>query len=187
QEKEVHFAAEIRKNADRLVSLINDIIRLSELDQKENTPDFEQLDLYAVAEERLELLRENARSKNIQVELHGGCTYVLSNKGMLTELIDNLGQNAIRYNVVNGKVDITVEKEGTHAVLTVEDTGIGIPPKDQERVFERFYRVDKSRSKEKGGTGLGLSIVKHIVERYGGKIVLSSTPGFATSIRIEFP
>lgn len=184
QEKEVHFAAEIRKNADRLVSLINDIIRLSELDQKENTPDFEQLDLYAVAEERLELLRENARSKNIQVELHGGCTYVLSNKGMLTELIDNLGQNAIRYNVVNGKVDITVEKEGTHAVLTVEDTGIGIPPKDQERVFERFYRVDKSRSKETGGTGLGLAIVKHIVELHDGEIQLKSEVNKGTQIRI---
>ena len=127
EEKVIHFSAEIRKNADRLVSLINDIIRLSELDHKESTPEFVSLDLYEIAEERLELLRSNAREKNIQISLKGENCMVLSNKGMLIELIDNLVQNAIRYNVQNGMVEVCVDHNKNHAVLKVSDSGIGIP------------------------------------------------------------
>ena len=184
EEKVIHFSAEIRKNADRLVSLINDIIRLSELDHKESTPEFVSLDLYEIAEERLELLRSNAREKNIQISLKGENCMVLSNKGMLIELIDNLVQNAIRYNVQNGMVEVCVDHNKNHAVLKVSDSGIGIPKDEQKRVFERFYRVDKSRSRETGGTGLGLAIVKHIVEIHDGSIELESEVKKGTSITV---
>ena len=184
EEKVIHFSAEIRKNADRLVSLINDIIRLSELDHKESTPEFVSLDLYEIAEERLELLRSNAREKNIQISLKGENCMVLSNKGMLIELIDNLVQNAIRYNVQNGMVEVYVGHNKNHAVLKVSDSGIGIPKDEQKRVFERFYRVDKSRSRETGGTGLGLAIVKHIVEIHDGSIELESEVKKGTSITV---
>lgn len=184
EEKVIHFSAEIRKNADRLVSLINDIIRLSELDHKESTPEFVSLDLYEIAEERLELLRSNAREKNIQISLKGESCMVLSNKGMLIELIDNLVQNAIRYNVQNGMVEVCVGHNKNHAVLKVSDSGIGIPKDEQKRVFERFYRVDKSRSRETGGTGLGLAIVKHIVEIHDGSIELESEVKKGTSITV---
>lgn len=184
EEKVIHFSAEIRKNADRLVSLINDIIRLSELDHKESTPEFVSLDLYEIAEERLELLRSNAREKNIQISLKGENCMVLSNKGMLIELIDNLVQNAIRYNVQNGMVEVCVGHNKNHAVLKVSDSGIGIPKNEQKRVFERFYRVDKSRSRETGGTGLGLAIVKHIVEIHDGSIELESEVKKGTSITV---
>ena len=184
EEKVIHFSAEIRKNADRLVSLINDIIRLSELDHKESTSEFVSLDLYEIAEERLELLRSNAREKNIQISLKGENCMVLSNKGMLIELIDNLVQNAIRYNVQNGMVEVCVDHNKNHAVLKVSDSGIGIPKDEQKRVFERFYRVDKSRSRETGGTGLGLAIVKHIVEIHDGSIELESEVKKGTSITV---
>ncbi|MBQ5849488.1 MAG: ATP-binding protein, partial [Lachnospiraceae bacterium] len=184
EEKVIHFSAEIRINADRLVSLINDIIRLSELDHKESTPDFVSLDLYEITEERLELLRSNAREKNIQISLKGESCMVLSNKGMLIELIDNLVQNAIRYNVQNGMVEVYVGHNKNHAVLKVSDSGIGIPKDEQKRVFERFYRVDKSRSRETGGTGLGLAIVKHIVEIHDGSIELESEVKKGTSITV---
>lgn len=184
EKKTIHFASEIRKNADRLVSLINDIIRLSELDHKETLSNFEQVDLWDVAKERLELLRSNAREKNVHISLKGNVCPVLSNRGMLVELIDNLVQNAIRYNVPDGNVEIIVEKVENQASLTVKDTGIGIPKDEQSRIFERFYRVDKSRSRETGGTGLGLAIVKHIVELHDGKIVLESEVGKGSSIQI---
>lgn len=185
EQKGIHFAAEIRKNADRLVSLINDIIRLSELDYKEKTPEFVQLDLCEVARERLELLKSNAREKNIEIVFRGESCPLLSNRGMMIELIDNLVQNAIRYNVQDGKVMVSVCKKDSKTVLTVSDTGIGIPKDDQERVFERFYRVDKSRSRETGGTGLGLAIVKHIVELHDGVIMLESDEGKGTTVRVE--
>jgi len=183
EEKGIYFATEIRKNADLLVSLINDIIRLSEIDQK-SSPDFEQLDLYEIVRDRMELLRSSAREKNIKISLTGMNCHVLSEKGMLIELVDNLVQNAIRYNVANGKVDISVNSNGNHAVLRVSDTGIGIPREEQQRIFERFYRVDKSRSRETGGTGLGLAIVKHIVELHDGEIILNSEIGKGTEIEI---
>lgn len=110
--------------------------------------------------------------------------YATSNRGMMTELLDNLIQNAIRYNVPNGTVLVEVEKEENKGILSVSDTGIGIPEADQGRVFERFYRVDKSRSRDTGGTGLGLSIVKHIVELHDGRLELESRPGKGTTFRV---
>lgn len=186
ESRQIKFAGDIRKNADRLLSLINDIIRLSELDHSAVCPDFSRIDLYEVVSERLELLQSNARNKNIRLNLHGPRQKleIISNRGMLIELVDNLVQNSIRYNVVNGKVDVYVRKENGHGVLVVSDTGIGIPDEDRQRVFERFYRVDKSRSRETGGTGLGLAIVKHIVELHNGEIELVSVLGKGTTIKI---
>lgn len=178
------FADKIRKNADRLVSLINDIIRLSELDATDGHDDFSQVDLYEVAQERIEILRVTADKADVKIELHGEKTMVLSNRSMLIELIDNLCQNAIRYNVPCGRVEVEIGKKGNKALLTVTDTGIGIPPEEQNRIFERFYRVDKSRSRETGGTGLGLAIVKHIVEIHDGQINLTSEVGRGTTIEV---
>ena len=178
------FADKIRKNADRLVSLINDIIRLSELDATDGHDDFSQVDLYEVAQERIEILRVTADKADVKIELHGEKTMVISNRSMLIELIDNLCQNAIRYNVPCGRVEVEIGKKGNKALLTVTDTGIGIPPEEQSRIFERFYRVDKSRSRETGGTGLGLAIVKHIVEIHDGQINLTSEVGRGTTIEV---
>ncbi|MDY3795272.1 MAG: histidine kinase dimerization/phospho-acceptor domain-containing protein, partial [Agathobacter sp.] len=125
------FADKIRKNADRLVSLINDIIRLSELDATDGHDDFSQVDLYEVAQERIEILRVTADKADVKIELHGEKTMVLSNRSMLIELIDNLCQNAIRYNVPCGRVEVEIGKKGNKALLTVTDTGIGIPPEEQ--------------------------------------------------------
>lgn len=184
EEQQVKFASEIRKHSDRLVSLVNDIIRLSELDHKESVSEFTKIDMYEVAEERVELLQNNARNKNIHLKLEGQHVMVTSNRGMLIELLDNLIQNAIRYNISNGMVDVTVTQKDNHAQLVVADTGIGIPEEDQDRVFERFYRVDKSRSRETGGTGLGLAIVKHIVDLHDGEINLESQIGKGTKVTV---
>lgn len=184
EKQQIKFAGEIRKHADRLVSLVNDIIRLSELDHNESLPKFTKVDLYEIAEERIELLKNNARGKSVRVNLKGGKSLVTSNRSLMTELVDNLVQNAIRYNVQNGSVDVTVRKENNHTELIVADTGIGIPKEDQDRVFERFYRVDKSRSRDTGGTGLGLAIVKHIVELHAGEIYLESSVGKGTTIKV---
>lgn len=184
QKKQIKFAADIKKNADRLVTLINDIIRLSELDQSESANGFTPQDLYEVAVERVELLQTNAQKKGIRLSITGGAGKVLSNREMLVELVDNLVQNAIRYNVPGGTVAVFVGREEGHTVLEVKDTGIGIPEADKERIFERFYRVDKSRSRDTGGTGLGLAIVKHIIELHDGHIELESTLGKGTRIKV---
>ncbi len=185
-DKQVKFAGDIKKNADRLVVLINDIIRLSELDHSEAGVNFTKQNLYEIARERVELLQNNASKKNVSLTLSGQDITVLSNRGMIIELLDNLIQNAIRYNVAGGKVEVEILKLDNKAVLMVKDTGIGIPEEDRERIFERFYRVDKSRSRETGGTGLGLAIVKHIVELHNGKIELESRLGEGTSVKIFF-
>lgn len=185
-EKQIKFAGDIKKNADRLVTLINDIIRLSELDHSKAGESFSQENIYEVAKERVELLQNNAGKKNVNLSLLGEDTFVLSNRGMLIELLDNLIQNAIRYNIPGGKVEVVVSTEDGTAVLMVKDTGIGIPEADKDRVFERFYRVDKSRSRDTGGTGLGLAIVKHIVELHGGRIELDSRLGEGTTVKILF-
>lgn len=185
-DKQVKFAGDIKKNADRLVVLINDIIRLSELDHSEAGVNFTKQNLYEIARERVELLQNNASKKNVSLMLSGKDITVLSNRGMIIELLDNLIQNAIRYNVAGGRVEVEVAEADNKAVLIVRDTGIGIPEEDRERIFERFYRVDKSRSRETGGTGLGLAIVKHIVELHNGKIELESTLGEGTCVKIFF-
>lgn len=181
-----HFVREIRKNSDRLLTLINDIIRLSELDHSEKQPGFEEIDLYAIVSEIIDILNVSAEKKNITLSFAGQSCKLRGNKDMLRELSDNLIQNAIRYNNEGGSVWVRVKEENGAKVLLVKDNGIGIPKEDQERIFERFYRVDKSRSKATGGTGLGLAIVKHIVELHDAKILLESEIGQGTEIRVVF-
>ena len=186
EEQQKHFYQEIRKNADRLLALINDIIRLSDLDRKGHEPSFGVIDLYEVVKECMDELTVNAKQRNVNISLDGESCNVHGSKDMLKELVENLAQNAIRYNNAGGKVWVSVTKRDGRSVLTVKDNGIGIPASEQERIFERFYRVDKSRSKATGGTGLGLAIVKHIVEIHDAKIELDSAPGVGTTISVLF-
>ncbi len=180
-----HFYQEIGKNASRLLTLIDDIIRLSELDRSEREIQFEEVDLYQIATECMENLTVNAKQRNIELSFEGESCIMMGNKDTLKELIENLVQNAIRYNNEGGKVYVSVRKE-FGPTLIVKDNGIGIPAAEQQRVFERFYRVDKSRSKATGGTGLGLAIVKHIVEIHDATINLDSAPGVGTTISVIF-
>ncbi len=183
--QEKHFCQEIRKNCERLIALINDIIRLSELDQKERLPEFEKVDLYETVSEVLEGLRLQANKHSITLSFQGEHCFVRGNRNMLKELAENLIQNAIRYNNPNGKVDVIIRPGSLRTDFIVKDNGIGIPASEQSRVFERFYQVDKSRSKEAGGTGLGLAIVKHIVELHDGQIELDSAPGVGTTVSVH--
>ena len=186
EEQQKHFYQEIRKNADRLLALINDIIRLSDLDRKGHEPSFGVIDLYEVVKECMDELTVNAKQRNVNISLDGESCNVHGSKDMLKELVENIAQNAIRYNNAGGKVWVSVTKRDGRSVLTVKDNGIGIPASEQQRIFERFYRVDKSRSKATGGTGLGLAIVKHIVEIHDAKIELDSAPGVGTTISVLF-
>ena len=179
------FVGNIRKEATRLVSLINDIIRLSQLDEN-HEPATETVELTEVTKEVVEILTASAAKRNVKLCFDGESTTILGVRRYIYEIIYNLCDNAIRYNVDGGKVAITVGKENGHAVIVVKDTGIGIPPEHQSRIFERFYRVDKSHSKETGGTGLGLSIVKHAVQYHGGQMTLDSTVGKGTTVTITF-
>lgn len=185
EEQSKHFIKEIRKNSERLLSLINDIIRLSELDRSEAEPTFELLDLYDVVSDCMEALKVNANKRQVNLHFTGEHCNVRGNREMLSELTDNLVQNAIRYNNENGNVWVEVRGKDDIS-LSVRDDGIGIPDEDQNRVFERFYRVDKSRSKATGGTGLGLAIVKHIVEIHEAKIELYSKVNKGTTITVIF-
>lgn len=187
KEKEIHIAKQIRNNASRLLSLINDIIKLSELDHKDIPRKFERVDLYEIAENCCKELSINAKGMNVSLTNDGSKgTFVLGERELLKELVENLVQNAIRYNIDGGYVKVTTLTIEGHAVLSVSDNGIGIPGKDQEHVFERFYRVDKSRSRETGGTGLGLAIVKHIAEIHNAEINLLSYTDKGTVITIKF-
>ncbi len=194
----IRFAREIHRNSNRLLTLINDIIRLSELDTVDMNVGFERLNLYDLAFNCVEMLKMNAEKHKVTISIKGQEVYILGNRQMIDEMIYNLCDNAIRYNNENGTVAVTVmgirRFESEHgrlkneAVLSVKDTGIGIPKKHQQRIFERFYRVDKSRSKSTGGTGLGLAIVKHIVAGHkGAAIELESDSGKGTEIKIIFP
>ncbi|MDO5540475.1 MAG: ATP-binding protein [Eubacteriales bacterium] len=187
-EDATRFAGEIHKSSQRLLMLINDILRLSELDTADGTFVTEKVDLYELAKKCVDMLQISAEKHNVTLMLSGtaGCM-IQANREMIEEIMYNLCSNSIRYNVPEGRVIISVGREGNHAVLTVEDTGIGIPPEDQKRIFERFYRVDKSRSKSTGGTGLGLAIVKHAVAKHDAQIGLWSKPGEGTRIRVVFP
>ena len=179
------FVGNIRKEATRLVSLINDIIRLSQLDEN-NEPATETVDLWDVAKEVVDVLTVVATKRNIELRIEGSPCTIFGVRRYIYEIIYNLCDNAIRYNVDGGSVTISIEKDNGRAVVTVKDTGIGIAPEHQSRIFERFYRVDKSHSKETGGTGLGLSIVKHAVQYHSGKITLDSEIGKGTTVKIVF-
>ncbi len=186
EEAEVHVAGQIRHNADRLLTLVTDIIQLSELDHGELPRKFEPLDLLAVAEECASEYAPMAAQKNIELTCNGVSAGINADRGLIREMIDNLLQNAIRYNKENGTVKVHVTIENGHPMISVKDTGIGIPADQLDRVFERFYRVDKSRSRETGGTGLGLAIVKHIVELHSAEIAIDSVVDSGTNIIIRF-
>ena len=179
------FVGNIKNEATRLVTLINDIIRLSQLDEDREAV-MEPVDLYSVAKEAVESLSASAAKKQVELQLNGSSCVINGIRRYLYEIIYNLCDNAIRYNEEGGKVTVTLKQEEGNTVLTVADTGIGIPADHQSRIFERFYRVDKSHSKETGGTGLGLSIVKHAVAYHGGKIKLESTVNVGTTITVCF-
>ena len=187
EENTRHFAGEIHKSATRLLTLINDIIRLSELDATDVSHSFENINLHQVAETCVNMLQMNAEKHHVRISFAGENCSVFSTKEMIEELVYNLCDNAIRYNIEGGEVFVSVKDSTEGVVLSVKDTGIGIPQKHQERIFERFYRVDKSRSKSTGGTGLGLAIVKHIVAQSNAQMELISEPGKGTEIRIVFP
>ena len=175
-----HIARQIRHNSERLLSLINDIIRLSELDHKELPRKFTEVDLLSLAAECCRNLSISAERRHLFLTCEGEAVILSADRERLKELLENLNQNAIQYNRVR-----TFRKEG-HPALSVTDTGIGIPKQHQERIFERFYRVDKSRSRETGGTGLGLAIVKHIAEIHDAEILLDSEPGKGTTVTVRF-
>lgn len=179
------FVGHIRTEAERLLTLIEDIIRLSRLDEENEIP-FEDVDLYEVADEVVGRLESMAAAKNIEISMTGESVHIKSVRRLLTEIIFNLCDNAIKYNRDGGMVEVSVNKIEGRAVVSVKDSGIGISPEHQTKIFERFYRVDKSRSKESGGTGLGLSIVKHAVQHLNGKIDLQSRVGEGTMIRVSF-
>lgn len=180
-----HFIGNIKNEATRLVSLINDIIRLSQLDEDSEIAT-ESVDLVEVANEVADVLSASAAKKQVQISVNGDSCAINGVRRYLYEILYNLCDNAIRYNNAGGEVDVSVKRDGGNTVVSVSDTGIGIPPEHHSRIFERFYRVDKSHSKETGGTGLGLSIVKHAVAYHHGKLKLDSTPGKGTTITITF-
>ncbi len=186
EESEVHVAKQIRHNADRLLSLITDIIQLSELDHRELPRAFEYMDLLEAAQECVREQQPMAEKKNIRLICEGIPAGITADPGLIREMIDNLLQNAVRYNREGGEVRVSVNIENGHPVLSVRDTGIGIPAEHQDRVFERFYRVDKSRSRETGGTGLGLAIVKHITDIHSAELQLESRVGEGTAVTVRF-
>lgn len=180
------FFTRIHDEAARLVTLIQDIIRLSQLDEGVSLPT-EAVALLPLAREAVQSLRDTAETKQVTVTVTGEDVTVQAQRRLLWEVLYNLCENAIKYNVAGGSVTVDVTQREGNAVLTVCDTGIGIPADQQSRVFERFYRVDKSHSRQSGGTGLGLSIVKHAVSDMGGSISLDSTAGQGTIIHVTLP
>ena len=180
------FVGHIHAEAARLVTLIDDIIRLSQLDEGDAMPT-EPVDLLAVSQEAAENLQDAAAARGVTVGVTGQPAVIPGVRRLIYEIVYNLCDNAIKYNRDGGRVDVTVAADADGSSITVADTGIGIAPEHQGRVFERFYRVDKSHSKASGGTGLGLSIVKHAMQLHHGRIELESTPGTGTTIRAIFP
>lgn len=180
------FSTSIYDEAQRLISLVNDIIKISELDEKNVHAESEEVDLYELSADIINRLKPVADKRNISLNLIGESTVVIGTEKILDEMIYNLCDNAIKYNVDGGTVDVILSESSRHIKLTVRDTGIGIPQSEQERIFERFYRVDKSHSKSIGGTGLGLSIVKHAAIYHNAEIKLKSELGKGTLITVIF-
>lgn len=181
-----HFANVIYKEAQRLITLVGDIIKLSKLEDADMSEQKEMVDLSAIVANVTETLQVSAKSRGISFMIQTEPCIVFGIPSILNEIVYNLCDNAIKYNSENGTVYVTLKKREKHVYLTVEDTGIGIPKNEQERIFERFYRVDKSHSKEIGGTGLGLSIVKHGVAYHNAKLKLESEVGKGTKITVIF-
>ncbi len=182
----LRFARGIHKNSNRLLTLINDIIRLSELDGTEQEIVFEKVNLYQLAQTSLDMLQLPAEKHNVTLTLEGRECFIWANRQMVEEVLFNLCDNAIRYNNEGGSVVVSIREVDGKAELKITDTGIGIPAEARERIFERFFRVDKSRSKSTGGTGLGLAIVKHIIAKLNAEISLKSEVGKGTEITVIF-
>lgn len=180
------FSGKIYQEAQRLITLVGDIIRLSQLDEEKAQLEKQPVDLHMIASEVVKRLQDVAKKNQITLMLTGKPTVVNGNPQILDEMIYNLCDNAIKYNKPFGEVEVNVSMAKEHPVLTVEDDGIGIPVDDQARIFERFYRVDKSHSRQIGGTGLGLSIVKHGAIYHKAKVELKSALGEGTTVRIVF-
>lgn len=175
----------IYKESQRLINLTHDIIQLSQLEEYDYKPIMDSVDLYSVAKSCTEALYVQAQKRNVEIKLSGVSVLIKGTESLMEELVYNLVENAIKYNVDGGIVSICVEDKGDICVLTVKDTGIGIPSKYKDRVFDRFFRVDKSRSKETGGTGLGLAIVKHTAEYLGGSVAIESEENKGTQITVK--
>ena len=181
------FSEKIYKEASRLMALVQDIINLSQLDEGGAGAEKQSLELLALAREIGGRFQEMAQAKQVTLTVDGRPARILGNRRILEEMISNLCDNAVKYNRPGGKVRVQVQPDASGVTLTVEDTGIGIPEESRSRVFERFYRVDKSRSKETGGTGLGLSIVKHGAQYHRAELRLDSQLGAGTRITVRFP
>ena len=179
------FIGHIRKEATRLVDLINDIIRLSQLDEKTEMPR-EDILLVELAQEIRDNLHDVAKSRGITMDIIGSNVKMFGVRSLMYELVYNLCDNAIKYNKQNGHVEVVIDEDNENVTVQVKDTGIGIALEHQEKIFERFYRVDKSHSKQSGGTGLGLSIVKHAVQYHGGRIMIDSKLDEGTCISVVF-
>ena len=182
EEDSIKFARKIRSESTRMLELIGDIIRLSELDASSQKPLEDVIDLVSVAEECKERLAQQAEQRGIRITISGQSQPIQGSTSEITVMIYNLIDNAIKYNRENGNIDIEISDR----TFTISDTGIGIPKDGIPRIFERFYRIDKSRSRAKGGTGLGLSIVKHIAERHNADIDVQSTLNVGTKITVNF-
>ena len=187
QEDIPSFANSIYDEADRLLVLIEDILKLSRMDEGDLNQEFAEVDLSELCESAIKNLSEKAKTKNIKIDFSSNTSLVYGIKPMLYEMVYNLIDNAIIYNKHNGSIKITLQNENNKTKLSVSDTGIGIAPQHHDRIFERFYRVDKSHSKETGGTGLGLAIVKHASMLHRAEIALKSQEGKGTTITIAFP
>ncbi len=181
-----HFLGQIQSEAKRMTALIEDIIKLSHLDEGADDMQREDVDLLAVARREAENLRQTAKSAGVALSVSGESAVINGIPQLLDAIVHNLCENAIKYNRAGGFVRVNVRREDAKVLLTVEDNGIGIPPEQQERIFERFYRVDKSHSREVGGTGLGLSIVKHAASLHNAKISVTSVPDKGTTITLVF-
>lgn len=180
------FVGHIHREASRLVVLIEDIIKLSELDEEQEIQK-EEISLYQIVSDVFDSLQDMALKRNITLNLEGKDGKIQGVYRLMYETVYNICDNAIKYNIEGGTVKVSIEEKEIEAAITIEDTGIGIPVEHQSRIFERFYRVDKSHSKKSGGTGLGLSIVKHAVGYHHGNINLTSEEGKGTKIEIWFP
>ena len=181
------FAGRIYKESQRLLQLVEDVIQISQLDEEKTSYIWEPVDVYQVCKNAFESLKEKAQSMNVHLYICGDSMKMEAVRTLLEEAVYNVCDNAIKYNRNDGSVSIFLTQTAHEIQIVVKDTGVGIPREDQDRVFERFYRVDKSHSKEIGGTGLGLSIVKHAVGTLKGSVILRSEEGCGTEIYMKFP
>jgi two-component system phosphate regulon sensor histidine kinase PhoR len=180
------FIRKIKDESERLIALVEDIMLLSQLDEEENRGRFTAVNIIDVVKEVVETLTQKAAESDVSIIINGRELVIEANRSMVAELFFNLIDNAIKYNKPHGAITIDVREDGGLVYASVSDTGVGIPKEAQSRIFERFYRVDKSRSKKTGGTGLGLAIVKHITAIHDAELTLDSTEGEGTKITVCF-